>query len=119
MNNKRIFPQSHYRIAVGVFLISGSLLALEVFYVRIVSILLYPVATYLVISLALLGLGASGGFLSLRGNREYTLRLASIGAFGFSLTILLSLLPIWFAHSSLIYLFPCLYCLLFRCSLVE
>ncbi len=87
-------------LALGVFLISGSLLGLEILYVRLVSILLFPVATYLVISLALLGLGASGGLLSLVDGRRISARLAGFGALGFSLSTLLSLLTVWFAGDS-------------------
>ena len=88
------------RLAAGVFLISGNLLALEILYVRLVSVLLYPVATYLVISLALLGLGASGGLLSLRDNRSLSARDAGFGAVGFSFAILLSIITVWFADSN-------------------
>lgn len=88
------------RLAVGVSLISGSLLALEILYVRLVSILLFPVATYLVISIALLGLGASGGLLSLLGQERIDGRLIAFGAAGFSLTIPISLLSVWFASDA-------------------
>lgn len=85
------------RLALGVSLLSGSLLALEILYVRLISILLYPVATYLVISLALLGLGASSGVISLLDTRTRTASLAAVGAFGFSLTTLVSIFAVWFA----------------------
>jgi MFS family permease len=88
-------------------------MALEILYVRLVSILLYPVATYLVISLALLGLGVAGGLLSLAGNSKLSSRLAGIGAVGFSLAVLLSLLVLWFAggHLTITFLLPIALCL--------
>ena len=85
------------RNALGVFFISGCLLALEMLYIRFISILLYPVAAYLVISIALLGLGVSGGFLSLRRSAHMDFDQAGLSSLGFSLTVLLSLPLIWFA----------------------
>jgi hypothetical protein len=54
------------RLLFSVFLLSAALLAFAVFLVRLTSILLYPVATYLVIRLALPGYGISGSALALR-----------------------------------------------------
>lgn len=87
-------------LALGLSIISGSLLALEILYVRLVSILLFPVATYLVISLALLGLGASGGMLTLIGAERINRRLVGAGAIGFAYAILVSLVAIWFASET-------------------
>jgi hypothetical protein len=86
-------------IYLGVFLLSSVLLAFEVLAVRLISILFYPIATYLVISLALLGFGISGGFLAIRkGGLHQTRRLAVVGAIGFSVTLLLAFVNIWFAN---------------------
>ncbi|RME05461.1 MAG: hypothetical protein D6803_08880 [Anaerolineae bacterium] len=94
MRDSVIFKQGS--IVAGVFFLSAALLALEVLYVRLVSILLFPVATYLVISLALLGLGASGGYLSIRASR-YRLEHAAMSCIGFAVAVLVSLPFIWFA----------------------
>jgi hypothetical protein len=95
-NNNRL---STTRMAIGLALISGSLLALEILYVRIVSILLFPVATYLVISLALLGLGASGGLLSLIGDSRINRDLLAFGSVGLAYAILLSLVSVWYVSN--------------------
>lgn len=100
MTDRSIVPLNETRIALGIMLLSGSILALEILFVRFVSILLYPVATYLVISLALLGLGASGGALSLRDARKFTPQSAGYAAIGFSIATLFSLIAIWFAGTS-------------------
>jgi hypothetical protein len=102
MSTQQTTSFSTGRLAVGVFVISGSLMALEILYVRVVSVLLYPIATYLVISLALLGLGASGGLLSLRDNRTLSARVAGFGAAGFSFAILFSMVSVWFANRNFI-----------------
>ncbi|MGA9532294.1 MAG: hypothetical protein WBR18_06215 [Anaerolineales bacterium] len=99
----KIVNESHgstYRLALGLSLISGGLLGLEILYVRMVSILLFPVATFLVISLALLGLGASGGLMSLLPADKINRRLLGLGATGFSYAILLSLAAMWYASES-------------------
>ncbi|MGH2628198.1 MAG: hypothetical protein ACRDHY_16285, partial [Anaerolineales bacterium] len=84
------------RLLLGVFLLSAALLAFEVFLVRVVSILLYPVATYLVISLALLGFGVSGAALSLRrADQPPPLSLAVWGAAAFGLAVPLALAGAW------------------------
>jgi hypothetical protein len=50
--------------AAGIFLVSFALIALQLFYMRALSVLRYHHFSYLVISTALLGFGASGTFLS-------------------------------------------------------
>jgi hypothetical protein len=92
-------PNRQKSIYLGVFLLSSALLAFEVLAVRLISILFYPIATYLVISLALLGFGVSGGLLAIRkGGAHPTKKLAVVGAIGFSVTLLLAFVNIWFAH---------------------
>ncbi|MEJ2211313.1 MAG: methyltransferase domain-containing protein [Anaerolineae bacterium] len=89
------------RILLGVFFLSASLLLLEVLFVRLVSILLYPVSTYLVISLALLGFGISGTALALRrSGRPLTPSQASMGAVAFAAATLLALVDVWLAGRS-------------------
>ncbi len=90
-------PNQNIRNALGVFLISGSLLALEMLYIRFISILLFPVAAYLVISIALLGLGASGGYLSLRHKDSIDFDKVSLSCVGFALSVLLSFPFVWYA----------------------
>ncbi|MBL7161904.1 MAG: hypothetical protein ISS57_04800 [Anaerolineales bacterium] len=97
MIRKNIFSDPNFRRALGVFFISGSLLALEMLYIRFVSILLFPVAAYLVISIALLGLGASGGYLSLRQKSGFEIGRAGLSCIGFSLSVLASFPFVWFA----------------------
>jgi len=97
MSRKGIMLKSNSRIALGILIISGSILALEILYIRFISILLFPVAAYLVISIALLGLGASGGFLSLREKAGFTVSKAGNSCVGFSISVLLSIPFIWFA----------------------
>ncbi len=97
MNRKNIFSDQNVRSAWGVFFISGSLLALEMLYIRFISILLFPVAAYLVISIAMLGLGASGGYLSLKRKTGFEMSSAGLGSLGFSVSVLLSFPFLWFA----------------------
>jgi spermidine synthase len=90
--------RSHPQLAIG--LASMALIAFEVLLVRLVSILLYPVATYLVISLALLGYGASGTLLSLLNPSRVSLGRAAKALVCFSLAVLASLAWVWFASRS-------------------
>jgi spermidine synthase len=87
------------RFLFSVFLFSGALLAYEVLIIRLVSILFYPVAAYLVISLALLGLGVGGVALAIRNPKlPITRSLASKGASIFAIASLVSLFVAWFAY---------------------
>ena len=97
MKRNPISANKNIRSAWGVFFISGSLLGLEMLYIRFASILLFPVAAYLVISIAMLGLGASGGYLSLRRNAKFEMSSAGLSCIGFSISVLLSFPFIWFA----------------------
>jgi spermidine synthase len=88
-------------IFAAIFCLSASLLSLEVLFVRLVSILLYPVSTYLVISLALLGFGISGTALALRrSDRPLTSSQASVAAVAFAAATLLALTDVWLAGQS-------------------
>ncbi|MBN1135655.1 MAG: hypothetical protein JXM73_03675 [Anaerolineae bacterium] len=88
-------------VLLAVFFLSASLLALEVLFVRLTSILLYPVSTYLVISLALLGYGLSGTLLALRRSRDpVSPRQASTASIAFGIATLLALADIWLAGQS-------------------
>lgn len=53
------------RQLMGLFLLSATVLTLEVLLTRVVSVLYYPVGVYFVISLALLGSAAGGVFVAL------------------------------------------------------
>ncbi|MGQ0601605.1 MAG: hypothetical protein ACT4QE_07920 [Anaerolineales bacterium] len=77
----------------GVALISGSVLALQVIFTRIFSIMIWHHFTYLVIGVALLGGGAAGTFLAVRGWEASKLarRLGPL-AVAFSFSILINLL---------------------------
>lgn len=87
------------RILFSVFLFSGALLAYEVLTIRLVSILFYPVAAYLIISLALLGLGVGGVALAIRNPKHSITRgLASNGATIFAIADLVALFAVWFAY---------------------
>lgn len=81
----------------GLALVSGSILALQVIFTRIFSIMIWHHFTYLVIGVALLGGGAAGAYLSIKQWDKATLR-RRLGPWtaGFSLSILLVLLIITF-----------------------
>ncbi|PJF46047.1 MAG: hypothetical protein CUN48_15785, partial [Candidatus Thermofonsia Clade 3 bacterium] len=70
-------------------LISASVLALQVIFTRIFSIMIWHHFTYLVVGVALLGGGAAGVFLAVRQWRHEVIR-ARLGplALAFSLSIL-------------------------------
>jgi spermidine synthase len=91
---------SSKRLNVGVFLLSAALLALEVLYTRLVSILLFPIAAYLVISLALMGLGLAGGLLALRPQARQQPAWVGASAAGFSASVLASVTVLWFAGNN-------------------
>jgi hypothetical protein len=68
--------------------------------VRLASILFYPVATYLIISLALLGFGIGGTFVALRQIKSNVLtKWVSMACVAFALSMCLAMLAIWFANS--------------------
>ena len=58
-----------FTIAAAIFIISGSVLAYEVALMRVFSITQWHHLAYMVVSVALLGFGASGTLLSLWGAR--------------------------------------------------
>src|SRR3989304_549603 len=57
------------RLVPGIGLLSAAMLGLEMLAIRWISILYYPLAAYIVIALALMGLGIRGGVLAVRGDR--------------------------------------------------
>jgi spermidine synthase len=88
-------------LLLGVSLLSASLLALEVLFVRLVSILLYPVSTYLVISLALLGFGVGGTALALRRSpKPLSAAQAGAASIAFAVAVALALVDLLFAGQS-------------------
>src|SRR5215212_3678102 len=80
---------------LGIALISGSMLALEVIFTRIFSITIWYHFAYLVIGVALLGGGAAGTYLAVRQWDASTIsrRIGKL-VIAFSLSILLNLLVI-------------------------
>jgi len=76
-------------------------MAFEVLTIRFVSILFISLAAYLVISLAMLGYGISGGLLALRRSQQpIRSSLIALGACAYSFAILVSLFFIWNASKS-------------------
>ena len=89
-------PSISTRVMPAVFLISAMLLGFETLTIRLVSVLVYPVAAYLVISLALLGLGVGGGVVAMRRpDRDSDETPAAIAAFGSALAFVLSMAWVW------------------------
>ncbi|NJN95490.1 MAG: hypothetical protein HC875_15955 [Anaerolineales bacterium] len=80
---------------LGLALISGSILALQVTFTRIFSIMIWYHFTYLVVGVALLGGGAAGTYLAVRqwDTAVLSKRISKLTV-GFSLSILLCLLAI-------------------------
>jgi len=87
-------PWSKY---LGLALVSGGVLALQITFTRIFSLMIWHHFTYLVIGVAMLGGGAAGTFLAVRQWDAATLK-ARLGllAVSFSLVSLLNLLAIRF-----------------------
>jgi hypothetical protein len=71
MEGRTKTPPVTSRHAVLLFFSSASLLAYEIFLMRLVSIGFWYHFAYMVISLALLGVGAAGSFLFLLSRRVY------------------------------------------------
>ncbi|HRF50652.1 MAG TPA: hypothetical protein PLC98_23695 [Anaerolineales bacterium] len=77
----------------GLAIISGSIVALQVIFTRIFSIMIWHHFTYLVIGVALLGGGTAGAFLAVRHwDRDKIERRLGMLAVAFSLSILINLL---------------------------
>jgi hypothetical protein len=81
-----------WRRYVGLALVTASILALQITFTRVFSIMIWHHFTYLIIGVALLGGGASGTFLAVRGWSAATLerRLGRL-VIGYSLMVLLNL----------------------------
>ncbi len=91
-------PNPSRGILVATFLLSGALLAYEVFVIRIISILYFEIAAYLVISLALLGYGVGSSILATRrSGRPLDRRLAAVGSLLFSIFGVVMLALVWAA----------------------
>jgi len=95
-NIKNNQSQTIPSIYLGLFLISIATLALEILQTRLISILLWPLTVYFVISLALLGFGASGALISIFHSffKERFKKIISLSSWGFSLSILILLATI-------------------------
>lgn len=86
-------------VYVGVALVSASVLALQVIFTRIFSIMIWHHFTYLIVGVALLGGGAAGVFLAVRQWRhEVIRRRLGVIALAFSLSTLAMLVIISFVH---------------------
>lgn len=92
MVNFRVHALPKY---LGLAIISGSVLALQVIFTRIFSLMIWHHFTYLVVGVALLGGGAAGTYLAIRQWDTATIsrRIGKL-ALGFSLTTLLNLVVI-------------------------
>ncbi|RRR75736.1 MAG: hypothetical protein EI684_04095 [Candidatus Viridilinea halotolerans] len=90
---------THHHLSkyLGLALVSGCVLALQITFTRIFSLMIWHHFTYLVIGVALLGGGAAGTFLAVRQWDEATLQ-HRVGwlAFSFSMIALLNLVAIRF-----------------------
>ena len=86
-------------VYLGVALVSASVLALQVIFTRIFSIMIWHHFTYLIVGVALLGGGAAGVFLAVRHWRHEVIR-RRLGplALAFSLSTLTMLAIITFVH---------------------
>jgi len=71
--------KAHWVLLAGIFLVSFSLLAFEVALTRLLSVMLHYHYVFIVVSLALLGLGAGGIFVHLF-RRDVSAGLAQFGA---------------------------------------
>ncbi|BCX02941.1 MAG: hypothetical protein KatS3mg053_0879 [Candidatus Roseilinea sp.] len=87
------------RLFIGLALISASVLALQVIFTRIFSVMIWHHFTYLIVGIALLGGGASGVFLAMHRWRseELTRRLGSL-SLAFGMSVLITLLVITRFH---------------------
>jgi hypothetical protein len=90
---------NRFRVYLGVALVSASILALQVIFTRIFSIMIWHHFTYLIVGVALLGGGAAGVFLAVRRWRHDVIkrRLGPL-ALAFSLSTLAMLAIIVFVH---------------------
>ncbi len=80
-------------VYLGIFLLAGSILLLEIALTRVFAIMLWHHLAYMVVSVAMLGFGAAGSLLTARGERSGALpanALAGLAA-GYALTALLAL----------------------------
>jgi hypothetical protein len=80
-------------VYLGIFLLAGSILLLEIALTRVFAIMLWHHLAYMVVSVAMLGFGAAGSLLTARGERSGPLparALAGLAA-AYALTALLAL----------------------------
>ena len=91
MQSNRI-PLHSAVIYISVALISAAAIAYEILLIRLLSIIHWHHFAYMIISVALLGFGASGTFLSLlkREHTEAFVQLYSINAIGFGVLSLIA-----------------------------
>jgi hypothetical protein len=81
-------------LQLGIFLLAGSVLLLEIALTRVFAIMLWHHLAYMVIAIAMLGFGAAASLLTWRGTRPQPgipAQALTILAIGFGVTVLLSL----------------------------
>ena len=84
-------------IHLGLFLLAGSVLTLEVALTRILSLMLWSHYTFLVISTAILGFGAAGSLLAIRSkstDQQQTRRFLASNSLYFAISVVLMLLVV-------------------------
>lgn len=84
-------------IHLGLFLLAGSVLTLEVALTRILSLMLWSHYTFLVISTAILGFGAAGSLLAIQSresDERGTRRLLATGSLAFAISVVAMLLVV-------------------------
>ena len=97
MNRQTPMPSEgrHFLLFVSIFLISAAALAYEILLMRLLSIIQWHHFAYMIISLALLGYGASGTFLALTRRwlqeRFAAVYIASAVLFGVSMVVCFAL----------------------------
>ncbi len=77
-------------VFAGVLLLSGAVLALEVYLTRVYSLMVWPYMAFVVVSVAMLGIGAAGAVLAAAGSRfvKNPPRTMAACALGFGATAL-------------------------------
>lgn len=74
-------------IFIGVALISAAALALEVYLTRVYAIMVWSYMAFIVVSVALLGVGAAGSFLTVRGERATRKPAAAMSAYALAFAV--------------------------------
>jgi len=88
--------EKRWTLPVGVFLLSLATLTLEIMQVRVFSVTLWHHLTYMVITVAMLGFGASGAYVAIKGvgDESQVRRTAGRAVIGFALSTILSFIVV-------------------------